>query len=49
MINTLTFVGVAMLVEVAMVWIAYAMGVQNGWLQGWEDRRAESTNSIEQG
>jgi hypothetical protein len=40
MMNTLTFVALIALWEAAVVWIAYQMGVQNGWLQGWEDRRA---------
>ena len=38
MMNTLTFVGLVMIVEVAVVWVAYSLGVQNGWLKGWEDR-----------
>lgn len=38
MINTLTFVGVVMLAEVAIVWLAYCMGFQNGWLNGWDQR-----------
>ena len=38
MMNTLTFVTVAVIAEVAVVWVAYSLGVQNGWLKGWEDR-----------
>ena len=40
MINTLTFVALVMAWEAAVVWIAYTMGHQNGWLRGWEDRKA---------
>ena len=38
MINTLTFVGLVMLAEVVIVWLAYHMGFQNGWLNGWDQR-----------
>lgn len=40
MINTLTFIALVMLAEAGIVWLAYLMGHQNGWLRGWEDRRA---------
>ena len=39
MISTLAFVGVMLLVEVAIVCMAYLMGHANGWIAGWEDRR----------
>jgi hypothetical protein len=37
--NTLVFISLLFLSELAVVWISYTVGHQNGWLRGWEDRR----------
>jgi len=41
MIGTLAFVGLMMLAEVVIVWLAYYAGHTAGWFDGWEDRRPE--------
>jgi hypothetical protein len=37
--NTVAFVGLLMLAEVYVVWIAYSLGYASGWLEGMESRR----------
>jgi hypothetical protein len=37
--NTLVFVGLVMAAEAWIVWLAYCMGFNNGWLDGWDERR----------
>ncbi len=39
MINCITFVALVAIAELAVVWLAYSMGHQSGWLAGWEERR----------
>jgi hypothetical protein len=39
MINALTFAVLVMAAEAWLVWLAYCMGFQNGWLNGWDQRR----------
>jgi hypothetical protein len=39
MMNTLTFVAIVALGEIVVVWLAYSLGHQSGWLAGWEERR----------
>jgi len=39
--NTIVFVGLLMLAELFVVWIAYSVGQAAGWIQGWEERRPE--------
>jgi hypothetical protein len=36
--NTFVFVGLLMLAEVFVVWIAYALGHAAGWLEGMDKR-----------
>jgi hypothetical protein len=38
-INCITFVALVAIAELAVVWLAYSMGHQSGWLAGWEERR----------
>jgi hypothetical protein len=40
MISTITFLGVLMLAEAAVVWLAYCMGHSVGWCEGAENRQA---------
>lgn len=37
--NTFVFVGLVMLAEAWIVWMAYTVGHHSGWLDGWEERR----------
>lgn len=39
MINTLTFVALAMIAEAWIVWLAYSMGHASGWCEGMDNRR----------
>ncbi len=41
MINTLTFIALVIIAEAAIVWLAYTMGWQTGWLDGWDERGHE--------
>jgi hypothetical protein len=36
--NTLVFVGLVMAAEAWIVWLAYCMGVNNGWLDAMDRR-----------
>lgn len=38
MINTLTFVGLVLLAEVWLVWLAYCVGHSAGWCEGMDTR-----------
>jgi hypothetical protein len=40
--NTFVFVGLLMLAEVFVLWIAYSFGQAAGWIEGWEARRPKS-------
>jgi hypothetical protein len=39
MMNTLTFIALLAIAELAVVWLAYALGHESGWIAGWEQRR----------
>ncbi len=36
--NTFIFVSLVLIAEVVIVWLAYCMGHDTGWLDGWEQR-----------
>ncbi len=38
MINTLTFMAIAVLFEAWIVWLAYSLGYSSGWCEGMDDR-----------
>jgi hypothetical protein len=40
MIGTLAFVGLMMLAEAVIVWLAYQMGFSNGWVSGLDKRES---------
>ena len=36
--STIAFAAVITASELALLWVAYTMGFQNGWLNGWDQR-----------
>ena len=37
--NTLAFIALVAIAEIAVVWLAYALGHETGWLDGWDAGR----------
>ena len=37
--NSITFFALGAVAQIAVVWLAYSMGHESGWLDGWEQRR----------
>jgi hypothetical protein len=36
--NTLVFIGIILVAEIIVLWMAYELGFSNGWLEGTEGR-----------
>lgn len=41
MMNTITFIAVVAVAELAVVWLAYSLGREAGWLDGWYQGRGK--------
>jgi hypothetical protein len=41
MLNTLTFIALIAIAEAAVVWLAYSLGHESGWLDGWDQRQGK--------
>ena len=37
--NTVVFFVVGMLGQIGVIWLAYSVGHEDGWLDGWDDKR----------
>jgi hypothetical protein len=37
--NTLVFVGIILVAEIIVLWMAYQFGFSNGWIDGLDKRR----------
>ena len=41
MMNTVMFIALVAVAELAVVWLAYSLGRDAGWLAGWEDGKTD--------
>jgi hypothetical protein len=37
--NSLVFISLVAIGEIVVVWLAYRVGFDNGWLNGWDESR----------